>query len=329
VLGRTLALACALTLTIAASAYGNAVGRLSSEVQRSGVWVNTANYTPPVYRMNSSIPFCWTRVLTNPFFQGLDLKWRKVPLRCDFQPAGGSDSEAVVMNSGLGGTDPAVFDYYEFWGAQYKDLSWQARWGGAADNSEFTVKQGVRAWPTPGGVKYGTQASGIAFVPGLILEPELRAGKIGHVVSLLVPYSCPTWRSPATRTDGSAATNPLDKCLQYGTLFKLPADVPTGALPKVPRLIAEAAKTYGLMVTDQTHSSVAFRAESWQRKWSSWGSGDRWTDPYSSPGGHFGCDGYQSGKAVASWAEYDCYPDKDHLFRQFPWDKLVEVPPGA
>ena len=74
-------------------------------------------------------------------------------------------------------------------------------------------------------------------------------------------------------------------------------------------MIAQAAKDYDVVVTDQSHDRVIWRFE---------GVKPGEVSPYSKPGGLFGCDGLQSGKAVSAASEYDCYPTRRPCSRASP-----------
>jgi hypothetical protein len=298
-------------LTIAASSpvsVARADQRLADEVARTGVWGNTTSGTPAVYGSGASP--CWSDVAVRTGDANLTARFRQAPLPCGFQPAGGTDAEAVVLDE----TGVAQRDYYEFWTMKRDPLTqrWSAGWGGAADLGEMVESDGLRVWPG----WMGTQASGIAFLPGIVRTAELQAGVIPHPVQLVVPSSCPTWKPPATRTDSGAASNPLDRCFQYGQKYKLPASVDISKLRPVARMIAQAAKDYYVVVTDQSHDRVIWRFE---------GVKPGEVSPYSKPGGLFGCDGLQSGKTVSAAYEYDCYPNETAVFKGFPWAQLVPV----
>jgi hypothetical protein len=195
----SIAVAALLAAALGPVSIAHADQRLADEVARTGVWGNTSSGTPAVYGSGASP--CWTDVAVRTADVNLTARLRQAPLPCDFQPAGGSDAEAIVLDE----TGLAQRDYYEFWTTKRDPLTqrWSVGWGGAADLSEMVESDGLRVWPG----WMGTQASGIAFMPGLIRTAELEAGVIPHPVQLVVPYSCPTWKAPATRTDSSAASN--------------------------------------------------------------------------------------------------------------------------
>lgn len=290
-----------------ADAYGD---RIASEVARTNVWLNTAAYAPPVYdEWSTACGLQKVAMRDWVYSQTIQSRWMAVPLPCYFAASPGSDQEAVLR---WHGAKPAgTYDYYEFWGANWgwdstdNAYEWRARWGGAANTTELPTVNGVRVWP--GGM--GTQASGIAFIPGLILVSELQAGVIPHVVGLEVPEACGTIHPPATRTDGGGtmATNPY--CMEYGTLLKFPAGYPctwTGST-SFARVVCRAMRDYGAMVTDQTRDTVAMRGENYHRPYAPWGS----TDPYQA---FF--------QPCSGWG---CSPDKFNQFYGFPWGALTRA----
>ena len=319
---RVLAVMVALaTLTVSATAQA-VVGpenltRLLDAVHApapGGVWANTNDGTPPIYTVTPDSQVCRQDVIAEgPNAARLQPMWLRVPLPCDFQPAPGSDREAVVVNrTGDGGPD-----YYEFWSMVKDDQGrWHSYYGGSRRDAEFATFMGNRVWPDFGGV----QASGYAFVPGIVTQADLAAGKIRHPVHLLVPYSCPTFHAPANRTDAVSAGAPANPgCIEYGTIFRFPKNFKINQLnlPPVPRMIAVAARDYGgLVVSDQTHSAVGVRFQGL-------GGGP---DPYYSPGGYFGCDGLVNGSPVApGGAEPDCWFTTYGIMARFPWEALRVV----
>lgn len=290
--------------TAQADDYGT---RVAAEVARTNVWVNTASYTPPVYDEWSTA--CGLQRVTMKgwvYSQTIQDRWNAVPLPCYFKASPGTDQEAVLRWHGS-----SSLDYYEFWGAHWECCGgWYARWGGGADETELKVDaSGVRTWPSG----MGTQASGIAFIPGLLMLSELQAGRIGHVVAMEVPEACGYYQPPAARTDGWGTMATNTHCLPYGTLLKLPPTaVAAPGASTFARMIVQAAKDYGLMVTDQTHDTVAFRGENWHRPYAPWGS----TNPYIA---------VFDGKTCDQAGGYKGCPDKLNQLAGVPWGQLYKA----
>jgi hypothetical protein len=87
-------------------------------------------------------------------------------------------------------------------------------------------------------------------VAGAILAGDLRAGRIDHALAINVPASRAgvfTW--PAQRTDGDGGL----PTLPVGAHVRLAPDVDVNSLrlPRLTRMIAEAAQRYGLVVRGQ------------------------------------------------------------------------------
>lgn len=325
---RSVLVTVAAGLVLAAPAHADQVGeRIAAEVERTNAYLNTEEYTPTVFHEWSTAcgrdQKVYLRQTDDPAAQWpYEWSWPPgtlvqrmeadgVPLPCFFEPSAGSDQESVLFWHGSGARD-----YYEFWGAHWKrrydgSWGWSTRWGAAVDDAELGVDPAS-------GVRYfrdgqGTQASGIAFFPGVITVEDLERGRIDHVVALQVPEAC-GWedlRWPAQRTDGwgSMATNP--HCVPYGVHVKLPASAqaPEWASRFV-KILVQAAKDYGLVVTDQTRWTVAARAENWKRPYAPWG----WRNPYPSLMVGPWCDDHPD------W--WSCYPDKFNAFGGFPWAEL-------
>jgi hypothetical protein len=130
--------------------------------------------------------------------------------------------------------------YSEFWGMR-KDSSgqWVAVWGGSEPFDAFTYPDGLRVWPTSEHF-YGTAASGIAMVPGLILLDDLKQNYIDHPVMFSVPNACQHYKPPATREDGMGGAD----CIQYGAKIKLPASINVDAIRSDSRWCAPGPSHY-------------------------------------------------------------------------------------
>jgi hypothetical protein len=181
-----------------------------------------------------------------------------------------------------------------------------ARHGGCMD---YTPGESARAFPWP----TGSQASGLRYVDGVVTVSEWRAwldhGAVpSHELQVAVPLACRSFRAPANRSDGGNWAEPDNSdCIQYGTLYELPASwsVDYRIWSPFVRLAIEMAKQNGIRVSDQTGYSVVVRVENPGRKYAygsvdGWSSDDGTADPYG-----FGWD--------------------DRLMRQFPWLSLEVV----
>ena len=281
--------------------------------------VNINQYTPAIWIAGPNQPTVQVLVKdwSNPSFtnSALEAKWAAVPLPDNFQPASGTDQEACVYQ-------PSTGKVWEFWLMRKTSATtvnsagqtvdqWGARWGGRMDNVStnpgyFLTEGGD--WYTTTGAKYGTTATSIAFLGGIITIQEQQNGVIDHAIGIALPetLSYPKWSYPANRTDGSTSgTNAIPE----GTVFRLPANLNLDAMTMDPyaRMIAKAVQKHGMVVWDKA-GTVSFRAENPANKYPD-------GNPYTKVGGILNCPNgvYQSA----------CWPDSNGRLKGFPWDKLV------
>jgi len=154
--------------------------------------VNIDGGTPAIYIVPMDQPtvrvkyVAWDR--PGETVRPLQAQWETVPLPDDLQPSTGDDGEAVVYQ-------PSTGKMWEFWrvrrtGAKVVNSAgksvdeWGANWGGRMDNIATNPGDWVT---TPDGYKFGTTASGIPFLAGLITIDELQRGAIDHIVGFALP----------------------------------------------------------------------------------------------------------------------------------------------
>jgi hypothetical protein len=249
--------------------------------------VNTDSYTPSVFIVGRRQPTVRVRALrwSDPYwiFPPLQAQWNAVPVPGNFTPASGSDQEAVIYQ-------PSTHRMWEFWrarrtGATVRNSAgqlvaeWGAQWGGRMDN----IQRNPGYWVTsPRGYKFGTTASGIPLLAGLMTIQEQRRGVIDHIIGLAIPEpAARRWTFPAQRTDGlSTAADAIPE----GTIFRLPASLKLDRLAMDPyaRMIAKAVQRHGMIVWDRS-GAVGFRAENPA------GNYPASANPYYGPGGIFRC----------------------------------------
>jgi len=219
------------------------VADLQRQVTAYGPWINTTQYSTPVYKVPSTQPA--VKVTLDKYNPALQEAFDAVPLPETAKPAAGWDKHLVVWQ---GATDTI----WEFWVLSRKADGWHAGWGSKIVRSSRSI--GVL--PTP----LGATASGLPLVGGLMRPFELSARSIPHALALGVPQvRSSTFAWPATRTDGiiaDAASIPM------GTRFRLPASLDVNSLPLSPavKAMAIAAQRHGIVVRD-TSGAVTFYAE--------------------------------------------------------------------
>lgn len=280
--------------------------------------VNVTQYTPCIFVVPANQP----TVAVKPYdpndgtwtFAPLADKWSAVPLPSNFQPASGTDKEAVVYQ-------PSTGKLWEFWlcnktGAKTTNSAgqlvdqWGARWGGRIDNiannpGYFLTEGGD--WNTAGGIKYGVTATSISFLAGIMTIQEQQNGVIDHAVGLALVETLPgRWSYPANRTDGWTP-NPNPLAVPEGAIFRLPASLNLDAMDMDPyaRMIAKAVQKHGMVIWDKA-GAVSFRAENPGPNYS--------VSPYTSAGGILACPNGVS--------QPSCWANSQGRLRGFPWDKL-------
>jgi hypothetical protein len=218
---------------------------LPSPPQNAGTWVNTTEYTAPVYVVPPGQPT--VRVDDPQNRAALQAQWDNVPLPPDAQPASGTDSELTVYQ-------PSTNTIWDFWRIR-KDATgqWVAEYGGRMPN----VHQHEGHWenpPTGSGAGYGATATSIAFLAGQQRIEEIRRGVIDHAVDFSVtsPRGRDGWCWPAQRTDRASLYRRDDAAIPAGQRFRLPADLDIDSLPLTPyaKILAKAVQKYGMVARD-------------------------------------------------------------------------------
>lgn len=219
---------------------------------KPNIAINTHSYTPTVHVATNADPvvsFKWDNCQGLWSDNGLyATQLAAVHLPVDARPAQGSDGEMVVYNRD---TDT----YTELWRAR-KDASgqWWSCWGGTRSNAS--------SWDGIWTGGFGTTATGLPFLGGLLRADELAKGEINHVVGLAVPFAAwaPATSWPAQRSDGQ--NGPGFQVLRQGQMVRLPATLDLDAMKLSPsaRAVAKAVQKYGAVIWD-TAGAITFRAE--------------------------------------------------------------------
>jgi hypothetical protein len=258
------------------------VGELERQVGRYGSWINTSSYSTPIYTVPASesrVPVTLDMAPTNTSAARLAKAFRAgVPIPSGARPAPGTDADLVVWQ-------PATDTMWELWNARLVSGEWHARWGGKMGN--VSKNPGYFTDPSD----WGTAATSLALLGGIMRISELRAGHIDHALGISIPQArrgVVAW--PAQRSDGSLDST---QAIPEGTRFRLDPrlDLNKLKLPSVTRMIAEAAQRYGLFVRDQS-GAVAFYGEQVTQTG---------PNPYTGPGGIFGSLNPQQVTAAFPW----------------------------
>ncbi|MEN3284664.1 MAG: hypothetical protein V7607_5804 [Solirubrobacteraceae bacterium] len=219
------------------------VADLDAQVTSEGAWINTYQYSVPVYTVAASQPT--VRVQLDAGYAPLQADFAEVPLPPNARPAPGADAHLSVFQ-------PSTDTLWDFWKVTRAADGWHARWGGKMRN----VSRDAGYFPDP----VGATGSGLPLLGGLIRIDELTTGVIDHALALGIPeVKAQEYVWPAQRTDG-ASTNP--QAIPEGTRFRLDPNLDVNALglPPVARMMALAAQRYGIVVRDVA-GAVTFYGE--------------------------------------------------------------------
>lgn len=203
--------------------------------------LDRTSYTPRVVVATNSDPVVtFTYDASSGYAEHPDListQLTGIRIPTDAAPAAGTDKEIVIYNRD-------TCQMTDIWNAtKVDDLNWKASWAGTIQDTR--ASDGVHANP------FGAVASGLAFVPGMVMPDELRDGWIGHVIGVGIRNLCLNSEvsAPATRTDGTGTGTNL---LSEGQRLFLPRSLDIDALPmgRVGKVIARAAQEYGFIIWD-------------------------------------------------------------------------------
>lgn len=239
---------------------GQTVQKLVNQTRSHDEWINTTEYSAPVYtvsRKQATVPVhvdTPSSMFTNADDAArLERRLSEVPIPPAARPADGTDRHMVIWQ-------PATDRMWELWIAHHSsrdgcewghdEPGWHAAWGARINR----VSKHPGRVPAP----FGARASGLPMAGGLIRTSELDAGRIDHALALAVPEVTPekfVW--PATRTDGDS-TSP--NAIPEGTRFRLPRRLRIGSLglPPAARAIARAAKRHGIVIVDRAGAVVFY-----------------------------------------------------------------------
>ncbi len=267
----------------------DAFAALIAEEERAGngPWINTTDYSVPVYTVSAGQPTVHVQLHDHSAEPALAAAWAHVPLPPNARPAIGTDGDLVVWQ-------PSSNRLWEFWRLVNDAGVWSASWGGVIRGVSQNpgifgpgAYQGAKPW-------WGVSASSLPLVGGLITSEDLSRGIINHALAIAIPgVRAGFYSSPAQRDDG---TSDASFALPEGAHLRLnpKLDLATLHLPHLTLMIAEAAQRYGMFVRDKS-AVVQFFGQD---------PGPLGTDPYAGP------DGYFEGK----------YPNQ--LLSSFPWGEL-------
>jgi len=237
---------------------------LVAEVEReihggTGPWISDVESSTPFYVVPAHQRRVFVKLDTGSW--GAELQQalaRGVPIPRTARAGAGPDEHLSVYQ-------PATDTLWEFWKAVRRSDGWHASWGGVMEHVSsspgYFTGTSYPGLTAPSGWNWGASATSLPVIGGTVRISELRAGVVRHALALAIPEACArVFTCPAQRTDGfSRARN----CLPEGAHLRLDPrlDLSKLQLPRVTRILAEAAQRYGIIVRDVSHHSVGFYAE--------------------------------------------------------------------
>jgi hypothetical protein len=219
------------------------VGELQRQVTQYGPWINTYQYSVPVYTVPAGQPT--VHVTLDQNVPAVQAGFNAVPIPPNAQAAAGSDQHMVVWQ-------PSSDTMWEFWKMNLQSNGWHARWGGTM----YNVSTNPGYFPAT----MGATGTSLPLVGGLMTISEFQSGQINHALAVAIPQTAAnSFVFPAQRSDGNY-TGP--NAIPEGTRFRLDPsiDVTKLGLPPAGVMIARAIQQYGMIVRDQA-GSVTFYGE--------------------------------------------------------------------
>jgi hypothetical protein len=156
------------------------------------------------------------------------------PIPADAKRETSSDHHVLVLEK-----DSCTL--YELFNAEKNSTGWSAD-SGAIWNLNSNARR-TEGWTS-------ADAAGLPILPGLVRYEEVAAGKITHAIRFTAPSTQDGWIYPATHEAGSSNTN----LPPMGLRVRLKADYDISNLTGQARVIAEAMKTYGMILADNGSS---------------------------------------------------------------------------
>ncbi len=143
----------------------------------------------------------------------------------------GSDGHVLVVQQG-------TCQLFELFVARRSGGGWAA-----ASGAKFDLRSNLLrplGWTS-------ADAAGLPILPGLVRYDEVAAGHIDHAIRVTFNTTRRAYVLPATHF---ASSNTSSLALPMGARLRLRADYDISALPTQAKVIAQAMKTYGLIVAD-------------------------------------------------------------------------------
>lgn len=222
------------------------VAELVRQVQKFGGWINTDQFSTPLYIVSPDQPE-QDVALPRDCCEYIRDQFRGTPLPSEPMPAEGTDAHLTVWR-------PATDELWEFWQmSEAPGGGWQANYGGRING--VSTSDGVLALG-------GASATSLPVIGGTILIDEAQAGVIPHALAMAIPRPQKgRYVAPARRTDGDGAPGvPGTSQIPEGARFRLPADLDIDGQnwSAFTKMLARAARDHGIVLRDKAGAVVFF-----------------------------------------------------------------------
>lgn len=252
----------------------SAVQHLMTQLSMHGAWVNTSQWSAPIYVVPGNQKRIGVHVEARepPELWG---DWQGAPIPSDAMsspPADGYDDRDSLLqrlnkrewtDRSLVLYQPATDTLWEFFHLVERGGLFYAADGGRISNLSDSLGE-WDPWPFPND-PHGATGAGIPHMAGIqTIDEVTRRGSIDHVVSMTLPHvtdvdpSHPNldWspvRAPAIRSDGDRDPALFPDAIEEGTRFRLPAslNVDSLGLTRYGTILARAIQRYGAIVVNR------------------------------------------------------------------------------
>jgi hypothetical protein len=150
-------------------------------------------------------------------------------------PAADGDRHVLVV-------DTATCRLHELYDAHPAGAGWHAGSGAVWDLRSNALRPA--GWTS-------ADAAGLPILPGLVRYEEVAAGRIDHAIRFTAPRTQRSYIWPARHQAGSSTDPALPP---MGAWFRLRADFDVNRFTGAARVIAQAMKTYGIILADNGSS---------------------------------------------------------------------------
>jgi hypothetical protein len=161
------------------------------------------------------------------------------PTPLDAPVEGGSDAHVLTLRQG-------DCKLYELYAAARQGAGWHAYSGAVWDLHSNALRP--ETWTS-------ADAAGLPIMPGLAKLAEVQSGGIRHALRVTVPTTQKAYIHPATHW-ASSNTDPNQPPM--GLRLRLKASYDISGLKGQARIVAQALKTYGALVADNSGASKVF-----------------------------------------------------------------------